>query len=71
MIIYKDVLKKLKEAGYPTTRLRNEKLLSEATIGSIRHNVPVNTETINTICKLTGLPVEEVMEYIPDKDEEK
>lgn len=66
MIIYKDILKKLKEAGYPTTRLRREKIFTESTIGRLRNGSPVNTSTINTVCKLTGLPVEEVMEYVPD-----
>lgn len=66
MIIYKDILKKLKEAGYPTTRLRREKIFTESTIGRLRNGNPVNTNTINTVCMLTGLPVEEVMEYVPD-----
>lgn len=67
MIKYKDVLKKLEDAGYSTYRLRKEKLLSEYTLTSIRTNKPINISTLDTICRLTGLPVEELIEYKPDE----
>ena len=52
-----------KEAGYTTTRLRREKILSESTLTKLRTNKPISTETLGLICKLTGLPVEELIEY--------
>lgn len=67
MIVYKDILKKLKDAGYNTTRLRNEKLIPESTITRIRKNEPILTDTLNTACMLTGLPIEELVEYREDK----
>ena len=63
MIIYKDILQKLKEAGYSTYRLRKEKIIGDSTLTQIRNNKPINTETLNLICKLTGLPIEELIEY--------
>lgn len=66
MIIYKDILGKLKAAGYTTTRLRKEKLLMESTLTRIRNNNAINTETLNIICRLTGLPISELIEYVPD-----
>ena len=63
MIIYKDILQKLKDAGYTTTRLRREKILSESTLTKLRTNKAISTETLGLICKLTGLPVEELIEY--------
>ena len=66
MIIYKDILTKLKDAGYNTTRLRREKLLTESTLTKIRNNQPITITTLDTICKLTNLPVEELIEYQPD-----
>lgn len=66
MIIYKDILAKLAEAGYNTTRLRRERLISEATITSIRHNKSISISTLNDICKLTGRPVEDLIEYRED-----
>lgn len=67
MIIYKNILANLKAAGYPTTRLRKEKILSESTITRIRENESISIETLDKICELTGLPVEKLIEYVPDK----
>ena len=66
MIIYLDVIDKLAKAGYNTTRIRLEKILSEHTLQNIREGKSVTLNTINTICKLTGLPVEKIIEYHPD-----
>lgn len=63
MIIYKDILGKLKAAGYSSTRLRREKLISESILTKIRNNQPITTDTLNTICELTGLPISELIEY--------
>lgn len=63
MIVYKDILAKLKEAGYITTRLRKEKILPESTITRLRNNNPITTETLDTICGLTGLAICDLIEY--------
>ena len=64
MIVYKDIINKLKDAGYNTNRLRKEKIMGESTLTSIRNNKPISTETLDVICKLTGKPVEELIEYV-------
>ena len=66
MIIYKDILKKLDEAGYSTYQLRKEKVLSESVISRLRNNQDVSLTTLNTICYLTGLGIEDLVEYKPD-----
>jgi putative transcriptional regulator len=63
MIIYKDILGKLKDAGYNTTRIRKENLISEKTLQHIRHNEPINTTTIDKICELTGFQPADLLEY--------
>lgn len=63
MIVYKDILYKLKQAGYNTTRLRREKLLPESVISRLRHNQPINMDSLDSICRMTGLPVYELIEY--------
>jgi hypothetical protein len=49
MIIYKDILKKLDEAGYSTYQLRKEKVLSESVISRLRNNQDVSLTTLDTI----------------------
>ena len=66
MIIYKDILKKLDEAGYSTYQLRKEKVLSESVISRLRNNQDVSLTTLDTICYLTGLGIEDLVEYKPD-----
>ncbi len=69
MMIYKDILAKLKEAGYNTTCLRRENILPQSTITRLRNNDPITTETLGVICHLTGLPVEDLIEYQEEKCE--
>ena len=66
MIIYMDILKKLDEAGYSTYQLRKEKVLSESVISRLRNNQDVSLTTLDTICYLTGLGIEDLVEYKPD-----
>ena len=66
MIIYKGIFAKLKAAGYTTTRLKKEKLIPESTLSRIRAGEMVNLSTIDTICRLTKLPIFEIIEYVED-----
>lgn len=68
MLIYKNVLQLLKEAGYNTTTIMRDRLLSQATLDALRHNRPVNTKTIETICKLTKCQPGDFLMYVEDKD---
>ena len=43
--------------------------LSQATIKHLNHNENVNTETLVKICKALDCRVEDVMEIVPDKEE--
>lgn len=47
-----DILAALKEKGYNTNRLRQEDLLAETVIHSLRHNKPVSWKNIEKLCVL-------------------
>lgn len=67
MISYKiDILEELKKKGYTTTRIRKEKLLSEATLTNIRNNKPITTATLNIICNILKKQPGQIIEWIPD-----
>ena len=64
-----DVLAALKAAGYNTTKLRKEKLLSESTIQKFRDKLPVSWENLETLCKLLNMQIGDIVEYVPDEAE--
>lgn len=64
-----DVLSELKNAGYNTSKLRKEKLLSESTIQKFRNKLPVSWENIETLCRLLKVQPGDIIEYIPDNEE--
>ena len=68
MIRYRiDVLAYLKKCGYTQTRLQKEKLLDSKTLTKIRHgDTNLALSTVDTLCKLTELSIEDILEYVPD-----
>lgn len=71
MFTYKiDILKELSAKGYTSTRMRKEKILSEATMQNIRKGKGITTDTINTICIILRCQPSDIIEIIPT-DEEK
>ncbi|MCQ2086608.1 MAG: helix-turn-helix domain-containing protein [Bacilli bacterium] len=64
MFIYKiDILEKLKEAGYNTTRLRREKLLTESAITDLRNGKVVGIISLEKICALLETQPGDLIEY--------
>lgn len=67
MFVYKfDVLEKLKENGYNTTKLRKEKLLGENAIQSLRHNNIVGIVALEKICGLLDMQLGDIIAYKKD-----
>ncbi len=58
-----DVVSALKEAGYTTYRLRNEKLIGEATMTKLRKRELVSWNNIDTICSLLNCQPGDLIEY--------
>lgn len=71
MFRYKiNVLKELSTKGFTSTRMRKEKILSEATMTNIRNGKSITIETLNTICLILRCQPSDVIEITPT-DEEK
>ena len=61
-IVYKiDIMAKLKECGYNTTRLRKEKLLAESTIQQLREDKLVSWRNIERICILLNCNIGDIL----------
>ena len=61
-----DIMAALKEKGYPSTRIRDEKLIGQSYLQQIRHGELVSWKTIDTICKLLECQPGDIIEHIPD-----
>lgn len=64
-----DVMRELRDIGYSSTRLRNEKILPESTMAKLRHRVAVGPETLNTLCTLLKCQPGMLLEYVPDDEQ--
>lgn len=61
-----DVMEALKNAGYSSTRLRNEKLLGESYMTQLRRGEMVSWKTIETICRLLDCQPGDLIEYVEE-----
>lgn len=72
MFRYKlNVLAELKANGYPPKRLRDEKLLGEASIQKLRQNEMVGIHYLETICRLLQKQPGDIIEYQNEEKPEK
>ena len=62
-----DILAALKDAGYNTTRLRKEKLLSEGVLQSLREDRNISLQNVSKICELLNCQPGDLLEYDPEK----
>ena len=67
MIVYKNILEKLKAAGYSSYTLMKRGLIAQKTLTHIRAGKPINTKTLDTICELLDCQPGEVLEYVPNQ----
>lgn len=67
MFQYLDVMKKLKAAGYSRKRLREENLLAQSTIENIRHGKNISMDSLDMICNLLDLPIEEIVKHVKEE----
>lgn len=70
-IVYKiNVLQHLKDIGYSSYKLRQERILAESTIQKLRNNESISWENIETLCKLLNCQPGDIMEYVPDAEKD-
>lgn len=63
-----DILSALKEVGYTSYKLRQEKLLGERAIQKLRNGELPSWNELNTICRLIDKQVGDLVEYVPDEE---
>ena len=61
-----DIMERLKERGYSSTRIREEKLIGQSYLQQIRHGELVSWKTLDTICNLLNCQPGDLLEYISE-----
>lgn len=64
-----DILKELSNRGYTSTKIRKDKILSQATLQNIRQGKGITTDTINTLCIILRCQPSDIIEIVPTDDE--
>ena len=63
MIVYTPFWQTLKKSEESTYTLIKKYNISSSTIDKLRKNKPLNTTTINDLCRILGCDVQDIMEY--------
>ena len=70
MIVYEPFWRTLKTSGESTYTLITKHHLSSSTIDKLRKNKPLNTTTVNDLCRILHCRVEQIMRYEPSEDDQ-
>lgn len=69
MISFERLWITLKKREISQYKLIKEYKISTGQLDRLRKNDNVNTYTLNQLCKILNCPLEDIAEYIPDKEE--
>ena len=70
MISYAPFWATLRSSGESTYTLIKNHRISSSTIDKLRKNKPLNTTTVNDLCRILNCSVSDVMEYIPSENDQ-
>lgn len=70
MISYEPFWQTLRQSGESTYSLIKNHRVSSSTIDKLRKNRPLNTTTINDLCRILRCPVERIMQYVPCSEDQ-
>lgn len=70
MIDYKPFWITLHESKESTYTLINKYHISSSTIDKLRKNKPLNTTTINDLCRILNCDVHDICRYVPSDEDQ-
>ena len=70
MISYRPFWETLRASSESTYTLIKNHRISSSTIDKLRNNKPMNTTTLNDLCRILQCRIEDVVEYIPSQDDQ-
>lgn len=70
MISYDPFWQTLKNSSETTYTLITRYHISSATIDKLRKNKPINTTTLNDLCRILNCQVEDIARYVPSDEDQ-
>ena len=70
MIVYTPFWETLKTSSESTYTLITKHHISSATLDKLRKNKPVNTTTLNDLCRILNCQLQDVAIYVPSEDDQ-
>ncbi len=70
MICYKPFWNTLAKSDESTYSLIRKYNISSSTIHKLRTNMPLNTTTINDLCRILECSIQDIAEYIPSDEDQ-
>lgn len=70
MISYAPFWRTLRSSTESTYTLIKNHRISGSTIDKLRNNKPINTTTINDLCRILNCSVDQILEYIPHESDQ-
>lgn len=70
VLIYDPFWQTLKSSGESTYTLIKNHRISSSTIDKLRKNKPLNTTTINDLCRILNCKVEQIVCYVPSDSDQ-
>lgn len=71
MLIYDPFWETLGKSSETTYTLIKNHHISSSTIDKLRKNKPLNTTTINDLCRILNCDVADILRYLPCEDDQK
>ncbi|HJA93481.1 MAG TPA: helix-turn-helix transcriptional regulator [Candidatus Eisenbergiella merdipullorum] len=70
MIIYRPFWRTLQNSEETTYTLIHKHHISSAIIDKLRKNKPVNTTTLNDLCRILNCSLDNIAEYVPSDSDQ-
>lgn len=70
MISYSPFWETLKNSSETTYTLINRHHISSAIIDKLRKNKPMNTTTLNDLCRILNCNIQDIVQYVPSESDQ-
>lgn len=69
-IKYQKLLKLMDERGITSYTIKKDNIIGQATYKKIREGGHIDTRTLDSLCRLLSCQPGDLLEYVPDPDDE-